>query len=54
MNTEFDLFFNGHGIVSQLTSLTTPQIDWVDERWNLTLLDMVRSMLGYTDLPISL
>ena len=32
----------------------TPQLNGVFERRNRTLLDMVRSMMSYTDLPISL
>ena len=42
------------GIVSQLTPLGTPQWNGVSERRNRTLLDMVRSMMIRTDLPISL
>lgn len=42
-----------HGIISQLTAPGTPQQNGVTERRNRTLLDMVRSMMSYLDLPIS-
>ena len=49
--------FLGHlienGILSQLTAPGTPQQNGVAERRNRTLLDMVRSMLSYSSLPIS-
>ncbi|KAK8971909.1 hypothetical protein V6N11_027676 [Hibiscus sabdariffa] len=41
------------GIVSQLTPPGTPQWNGVSERRNRTLLDMVRSMMSHSDLPIS-
>src|SRR5680860_788669 len=41
------------GIVSQLTPPGTPQRNGVSERRNGTLLDMVRSMMSHTDLPLS-
>ena len=41
------------GILSQWTPSGTPQLNGVSERRNRTLLDMVRSMMSYTDLPIS-
>ena len=41
------------GIVSQLTPPGTPQWNGVSERRNRTLLDMVRSMMSQTDLPLS-
>ena len=41
------------GIVSQLTPPGTPQRNGVSERHNRTLLDMVRSMMYLTDLPLS-
>ena len=34
--------------------LGTPQQNGVTERWNRTLMDMVRSMLSYSILPLSL
>ena len=54
LSTEFIEFLKEHGIVSQLTPPGTPQLNGVSERRNRTLLDMVRSMMSYTDLPISL
>ena len=41
------------GIVSQLTPPGTSQHNGVSERRNRTLLDMVRSMMSLTDLPLS-
>ena len=40
------------GIVPQLTPSGTPQWNGVSERRNRTLLDMVRSMISQTDLPL--
>ncbi|KAJ9547497.1 hypothetical protein OSB04_020040 [Centaurea solstitialis] len=49
--------FNNHlmecGIVSQLTPPYTPQMNGVSERRNRTLLDMVRSMMCRSSLPVS-
>ena len=41
------------GIVLQLTPPGTPQRNGVSEHRNHTLLDMVRSMMSLTDLPLS-
>ena len=41
------------GIISQLTPPRTPQLNGVAERRNRTLLDMVRSMMSQTEVPIS-
>ena len=41
------------GIVSQLTPHGTPQRNGVSKHHNRTLLDMVRSMMSLTDLPLS-
>ena len=54
MSQEFDDLLKECGIVSQLTPAGTPQWNGVSERRNRTLLDMVRSMMGHADLPISL
>ena len=53
MSYEFGLHLKQCGIVSQLTPPGTPQHNGVSERNNRTLLDMVRSMMSLTDLPIS-
>ena len=53
MSQEFDDHLRDCGIVSQLTPPGTPQWNGVSERRNRTLLDMVRSMMSRTDLPIS-
>ncbi|TYK11833.1 putative Integrase core domain [Cucumis melo var. makuwa] len=42
-----------HGIQPQLSAPGTPQQNDVSERTNRTLLDMVRSMMSYTQLPSS-
>ena len=54
LSTEFLEFLKINGIVSQLTPPYTPQHNGVSERRNRTLLDMVRSMMSFTDLPIYL
>ena len=53
MSYEFGLHIIQCAIVSQLTPHGTPQRNGVSERHNLTLLDMVRSMMPLTDLPLS-
>ena len=50
---EFGLHLKRCGIVSQLTPPGTPQRNGVSECRNRTLLDMVRSMMSLTDLPLS-
>ena len=52
MSYEFGLHLKQCGIVSQLTPPGTPQRNGVSERHNRTL-DMVRSMMSLTDLPLS-
>ena len=54
MSTEFQEFLKDNGIVSQMTPPYTPQLNGVSERRNRTLLDMVRSMVSFTDLPLYL
>ena len=54
LSYEFGLQLKQCGIVSQLTPPGTPQCYGVSERRNRTLLDMVRSMMSLTDLPLSL
>ena len=52
LSYEFGLHLKQCGIVSQLTPPGTPQRNGVSERRNHTLLDMVRSMMSLTDLPL--
>jgi hypothetical protein len=53
LSGDFIGYLREHGILSQLTAPGTPQQNGVSERRNRTLLDMVRSMLSYADLPIT-
>ena len=53
MSHEFDDHLKSCGIVPQITLSGTPQRNSVSERRNRTLLDMVRSMMSRTDLPLS-
>ncbi|KAJ9553210.1 hypothetical protein OSB04_017255 [Centaurea solstitialis] len=53
LSQEFDNHLMECGIVSQLTPLYTPQMNGVSERRNRTLLDMVRSMMCRSSLPVS-
>ena len=53
LSDEFGTQLRKCGIVSQLTPPGTPQRNGVSERRNRTLLDMVRSMMSLTDLPLS-
>ncbi|GKA11841.1 retrotransposon protein, putative, ty1-copia subclass [Tanacetum coccineum] len=50
---EFKDYLKACGIVQQLTPPYTPQHNGVSERRNRTLLDMVRSMMNLTTLPLS-
>jgi len=50
----FDRFLEKRGICVQYTMLGTPQQNDVSERRNQTLMDMVRSMLSNSSLPVSL
>ena len=52
LSHEFGTHLRKCGIVSQLTPPGTPQCNGVSERRNRTLLDMVRSMMSLTDLPL--
>ncbi|KAK8977456.1 hypothetical protein V6N11_008371 [Hibiscus sabdariffa] len=54
LSHEFDELLKDCGIVSQLTPPGTSQWNGVSKRRNRTLLDMVRSMMSHSDLPISL
>ena len=53
LSYEFGLQLKQCEIVSQLTPHGTPQRNGVSEHRNRTLLDMVRSMMYLTDLPLS-
>ena len=53
MCQEFDDHLKSRGIVPQLTSSGTPQRNGMSEHRNRTLLDMVRSMVSKSDLPLS-
>ena len=50
---DFKDYLTKNGIVSQLTAPGTPQQNGVAKRRNMTLLDMVRSMMSCSILPIS-
>ncbi|GJV34434.1 retrotransposon protein, putative, ty1-copia subclass [Tanacetum coccineum] len=53
ISQEFKDYLKEYGIVQQLTPPYTPQHNRVSERRNHTLLDMVRSMMNLTTLPLS-
>ena len=53
LDTEFTDDLIENGIVSQLSAPGNPPQNGVAERRNRTLLDMVRSMLSYSSLPVS-
>ncbi|GKG07937.1 retrotransposon protein, putative, ty1-copia subclass, partial [Tanacetum coccineum] len=53
ISQEFKDYLKACGIVQQLTPPYIPQHNGVSERKNRTLLDMVRSMMNLTTLPLS-
>jgi Integrase core domain len=53
LSGEFRGYLKAHGIVPQLTPSGTPQWNGVSERRNMTLLDMVRSMMSKAELSHS-
>ncbi|KAH9670831.1 hypothetical protein KPL70_017127 [Citrus sinensis] len=53
LSGDFKEYLIENEIISQLTAPGTPQQNGVAERRNRTLLDMMRSMLSYSSLPIS-
>ena len=53
ISREFINFLSEQGITSQLSAPGMPQQNGVAERRNRTLMEMVRSMMSYSDLPIS-
>jgi hypothetical protein len=46
-------FYRKHGIIHQYTMLYTLQQNGVAKRRNRTLMDMVRSMMAYSNIPLS-
>ena len=50
----FARFLQENGIVAQYSTPGEPQQNGVAERRNRTLMDMVRSMISYSTLPMSL
>ena len=53
LSYEFGLQLKQFEIVSVLMPPGTPQCNGVSERHNRTLLDMVRTMMSLTNLPLS-
>jgi transposase InsO family protein len=53
LSDEFRGYLKAHGIVPQLTPPRMPQWNGVSERRNMTLLDMVRSMMSKAELSHS-
>ena len=53
LSYDFGIHLKQCGIVSQLTPPRTPQRNGVSKHRNRTLLDLVRSMMSLTDLPLS-
>jgi transposase InsO family protein len=49
----FAMYLQENGIVAQYSMSGEPQQNGVAERRNRTLMDMVRSMLSYSDLPVN-
>ena len=49
---DFKTYLTQNEIVSQLTAPGTPQQNGAAERKNITLLEMVKSMISYSTLPI--
>ncbi|KAL0363808.1 UNVERIFIED_CONTAM: hypothetical protein Sangu_0478400 [Sesamum angustifolium] len=54
LSGEFIDYLKEKGIVSQWTPHGMPQLNSVAERRNRTLLDMIRSMMRFTELPLSI
>ena len=50
----FAMVLMENGIVAQYSTPGEPQLNGVAERRNRTLMDMVRSMMSYSILPINL
>ena len=54
MNQEFWDFLIEEGVVYPLTTPGTPKENGVAKRRNQTMRDMIRSILSYSSLPVSL
>ena len=54
MNLGFQDYMIEHGIMSQLSAPGIPQQNGVSERRNRTMLDMVRLMMSFAQLPVIL
>ena len=54
LSDNFIDYLKENEILSQWTPPRTPQHNGVSERRNWTLLNMVRSMMGFIDLPLNL
>ena len=54
LNRKFLGYLKDNGIVSQWTPFGTSQLNRVSERRNRILLDMVRSIMSFTDLSLYL
>ena len=53
LSGEFSEFLTDNDILSQLTAPGMPQLNGIAKRRNMTLLDIVRSMLSYSQLLAS-
>ncbi|KAK4420098.1 Retrovirus-related Pol polyprotein from transposon TNT 1-94 [Sesamum alatum] len=53
LSTEFLNYLKENGMILEWTPPGKPQLNGVSERRNRTLLDMVRSMMSFTKLPLS-
>ncbi|KZV22848.1 hypothetical protein F511_19440 [Dorcoceras hygrometricum] len=53
LSAEFQHYLKENGILAQWTLPATPQLNGVAEHRNRTLMDMVRSMMSFTELPTS-
>ena len=53
LSKQFQGLYEEKGVCRQLTTPSTPQQNGVAERRNHTLLEMVKSMMAYANLPIS-
>ena len=52
LSTNFKLFLKEHGIIFQLTPLGTLWLNGASKRRNCIILDMVQSIMSYTNFPI--